>query len=252
MSVDESHGPLLARSSREKKPRRRAITWTPRRFVSFASVVTILCAGGAFAASGTFGFFSATTSLSTSRFGSQTVALASNVSGSCNVSNILPGKSIAPCTMTASYSGTASALLGLDVLVESQAGRGGTPLYNPSDPSNDLQISITDNQSPNPVTYSIPTTPVSCPGDAPAGSTCYEQLDELVSARPISSSYPTITFTTSVSLPSTSPTGYQGGSAEIFVTAHAVQAVSNGSLSGCAVGQSCDANTSGAGAPGWG
>jgi hypothetical protein len=127
--------------------------------------------------------------------------------------------------------------MGLDVLIETQAGSGGTPLYDPTGPTGNLQISVTDNQG-SPVTYTVPATSTTCPGSAPASSTCYELDNELVKTTAFSGT-PTVTFSTAVTLPTTSATGYQGGKAQIIVTAHAVQSSNNNFVSGCTAGQSC-------------
>jgi hypothetical protein len=86
--------------------------------------------------------------------------------------------------------------------------------------------------------YTIPTSPTTCPGGAPAGSTCYELDDELVSTSAFTNTSPTVAFTTSVSLPPTTTTGYRGGSAQILLTAHAAQ-FSNNAATGCTVGAPC-------------
>jgi hypothetical protein len=133
-----------------------------------------------------------------------------------------------------------SAFLGLDVLIETQAGSGGTKLYNPTDSANDLQITIADYQG-TPVTYTVPTTATTCPGSAPSGSTCYELDDELVNkaAFPVAPPNSTVTYTTTVTLPTGSTTGYQGGAAQIILTAHAVQGKNSGSTTTCTAGSRC-------------
>ncbi|MGH7749898.1 MAG: hypothetical protein ACREQ5_34790, partial [Candidatus Dormibacteria bacterium] len=160
----------------------------------------------------------------------------SNVSGACGVVNMLPGASPPPCTLTATYGGSLPAYLGLDVLIETQAGNGGTTLYNPSDSSHDLQVTVTST-TPS-ASYTIPATVTTCPSGAPSGSTCYELDNELVSASPLTSSSPTVTFSTTVSLPSTTTTGYRGGAAQVVLTAHATQS-GNNSAAVCTVGLTC-------------
>src|SRR2546423_1499413 len=70
--------------------------------------------------------------------------------------------------------------------------------------------------------YRVPSTATTGPGGAPSGSTCYELDNELVSTSAVTSAV--VTFSVSVSLPATSATGYQGGTAQVILTAHAVQA----------------------------
>jgi hypothetical protein len=197
----------------------------------------ILTAAAVLAAGAAFGRFSATTSTQTNHFTAGTVTLASDASGACAVTNMLPGTSPTPCTLKATYSGSVPAYLGLDVLIETQAGSGGTKLYNPTDSANDLQIAITDNQG-SPVTYTVPTTATTCPGSAPAGSTCYELDNELVRLAGVPTNT-IVTFSTSVTVPTGSTTGYQGGAAQIILTTHAVQAANNGSTATCTAGHRC-------------
>jgi hypothetical protein len=125
---------------------------------------------------------------------------------------------------TATYSGSASAYLAIDILIETQAGTGGAKLYNPSDSSHDLQVTLTST-TPT-VTYTDPTTSTTCPGGAPSGSTCYELDDELVATTAFSATS-TIGFSVSVKLPTSSATGYQNGAAQIILTTHGVQSKNN-------------------------
>jgi hypothetical protein len=189
--------------------------------------------------------FSSTQSSTTSTFSSGSVTLSTTALNTCSVTNLLPNSSPAPCTLKATYSGSVPAYLGLDVLIATKSGSpGNTALYNPSDSTNDLQVTVTDNQG-TPVTYVTPSTSFGAAlATCPAGSgfdssyTCYRLLNLLVNATGITSAASPVTFTTSTTLPSTNPTGYQGGTAAIALTVHAVQA-GNQSLSGCTVGHTC-------------
>jgi predicted ribosomally synthesized peptide with SipW-like signal peptide len=220
-----------------------------KRLLVAAGSVAVVAAAAALGAGVTFGFFSATSATQTNQFSAGKVTLTSDTSGACNIAAILPGTSPSPCTLKATYSGTVSAYMGLDVLIETQAGSGGSKLYNPADSANDLQVTITDNQG-SPVTYTVPTTATTCPLTAPAGSTCYELDDELVNLAGLAPST-VVTFSTAVSLPTGSATGYQGGKAQIILTAHAVQAANNGSTASCLVGHQCDSASPSSGAPRW-
>jgi hypothetical protein len=223
------------------------VTATPRHSRRSTSKRLALAAGSAaaiaaiavLALSATFGLFSATSSAQGNHFAAGTVNLTSDATGACTVSALLPGTSPIPCTLKASYSGSVSAYLGLDVLIETQAGSGGTPLYDPTGPAGGLQISVTDDQG-TPVTYVVPTTATTCPVSAPAGSTCYELDNELVSTTAFTGT-PSVTFSTAVTLPTSSDTSYQGGAAQIIVTAHAVQSGNNSfpAADSCTAGQSC-------------
>ena len=152
-----------------------------------------------------------------------TVTLSNSAIASCPVTSVLPNNTSGACTFTATYSGSASAYLAVDVLVETQAGSGGTKLYNPGDASNDLQVTITSS-SPS-VTYTVPTASTTCPGGAPSGSSCYELDNELMSTSAVTSA--AVTFSVAVKVPTSSATGYQGGTAQIILTTHAAQSKNN-------------------------
>ena len=114
-----------------------------------------------------------------------TVTLTDSAVANCPISNLLPNGTAIACTVTATYAGSAAAYLAVNVLIETQAGGGGTRLYNPGDSANDLQVTIT---SSNPtVTYGVPTTATTCPGGAPSGSACYELDNDLVSTSAVTS-----------------------------------------------------------------
>jgi hypothetical protein len=212
----------------KRKPR---VLMVAAGLVAVGSLVTL-------ATGVTFGLFSSTPSPETNQFTAGTVTLASNASGACSVTSMAPGDSPSPCTFQATYSGSLGAYVAVNVLLETQAGSGGTPLYNPGG-SNGLTVSIADNQS-SPVTYTVPTTATTCPSGAPSGSTCYELDNELVGTSAVANGF-SVTFTTTASLPSAAGNGYQGGSAQVVLTAHAVQ--SNNNALACSstptAGQSC-------------
>jgi hypothetical protein len=185
--------------------------------------------------------FSATRTSSTSTVSSGQVTLSSNATATCAVTNMLPGSAPSPCTLTAIYSGSVPAYMALDILIETQAGNGGTKLYSPADSTHDLQVAVAST-NPSVAAYTIPATATSCPAGAPANSTCYELDNELVSLSAFAAAPPnsTVTFTTTVSLPASTTTGYRGGAAQVVLKAHATQA-GNNSTSGCTAGQNCTA-----------
>lgn len=151
------------------------------------------------------------------------VTLTNSAIANCPVTGLLPNGTQKKCTFTTSYAGPSAAYLAVNVLVEAQAGSGGTALYNPSDGNDDLNLLITST-SPT-VTYTLPTTATTCPRNAPSDSTCYELDNELISTTAVTSA--TVSFTVSVGLPTTSTTGYQGGAAQIILTTHATQSGNN-------------------------
>jgi hypothetical protein len=198
--------------------RKKRVLLTAGTFVVVGSVATLLTGV-------TFGLFSSSPSPETNQFTAGTVTLTSNASGACTVTNMAPGDSPAACTFVASYSGSLSAYVAVNVLIETQTGTSGTSnLYNPGG-SNGLTVSVADNQG-SPVTYTVPTSTTTCPGGAPGGSTCYELDNELVSTSAQSSGF-SDTFSTSVTLPSAAGNAYQSGAAQVILTAHAVQSKNN-------------------------
>jgi predicted ribosomally synthesized peptide with SipW-like signal peptide len=202
-----------------------------------ASYAVSLAAVAALVSGATYGLFSATSSSHSNTFAAGTVTLGSGTSGACSVSNMLPNGVQSTCTLTATYSGSVHAYVGLDVLIETQAGSGGLRLYRPTDSANDLQVAVSST-SPTVAAYSVPATATTCPGSAPPNSTCYELDNELVSATPFTNASGAVTFTTTLSLPTTSTTGYQGGAAQIILTAHATQS-DNNAQTGCTAGTTC-------------
>jgi hypothetical protein len=171
----------------------------------------------------TFGLLSASMSSGSNSFAAGTVRLTDSAVANCPVSNLLPNGTATACTFTATYAGSATAYLAVNVLIETQAGGGGTRLYNPGDSANDLQVTITSS-TPS-ASYGAPTTATTCPGGAPTGSACYELDNALVSTSAVTSA--TVGFTVSVKLPTSSTTGYQGGTAQVIVTTHAAQSANN-------------------------
>lgn len=213
-------------------PRRR------RRVVVVAVAVAFAVALGSAAVviRVTTALLAARTTSTTSGLAAGTVSLGQTTSSACTATGLLPGSAPATCTLTTTYTGTENAYLGLDVLIATQPGLGGTPLYNPGDPGRGLQVSITS--AAPATTYRVPVLTTTCPAAVVAGSTCYELDGELVSATALTSGASPTTFTTIVSLPAASTTGYRGGSAQVVLTAHAVQAAGN-SVSGCTAGTAC-------------
>jgi hypothetical protein len=171
----------------------------------------------------TFGRLSASGTSGSNSYTAAAVTLANGSLANCPVNNLFPNNAAVTCTFTTTYPGPASVYLAVDVLIETQAGTGGTRLFNPADSSNDLQVTITSS-SPS-VTYTVPSAATTCPGGAPSGSACYELDNELVSITPLTSA--TVTFSVSVSLPTGSPNGYQGGTAQVILITHAAQSASN-------------------------
>jgi hypothetical protein len=193
------------------------------RLIAGAGLAVSVVALSLFASGVALASLSALLASSGNSFTAGKVTLSNSSVTGCPVSNLLPNATAATCTFTATYAGPVPAYLAVNILIETQAGTGGTKLFNPSDSTHDLQLTITSS-SPS-VTYKVPTLTATCPGGAPSGSVCYGLNNELISTSALTSA--TVAFTVSASLPTTSPTGYQGGAAQILLTTHAVQSGNN-------------------------
>ena len=211
---------------------------TRRRLLAAGYVVTLVAAS-VISTGVTYGLLSVITPQQSHAFTAGTVTLARGASGSCNVAKLMPTGVASTCTLQATYTGTASTYLALDVLIQTQAGSGGTKLYNPGG-AGGLQVTISST-TPSVASYSVPAASTACPAGAPAASTCYRLDRELVSTTPLTSASAPVTFTTTVSIPASSPTGYQGGQAQVVLTAHSVQTANNGAVAGCTPGLPCNA-----------
>jgi hypothetical protein len=205
------------------RTRHGAVGLKRSRLVAGAGLAVSALALSLFAGGVAFASLSALLASSGNSFTAGKVTLSNSSVTGCPVSNLLPNATAATCTFTATYAGPVSAYLAVNVLVETQAGTGGTKLFNPTDSTHDLQLTITST-TPS-VTYKVPSASETCPAGAPSGSSCYELDNELISTSALTSA--AVAFTVSVKLPTTSPTGYQGGTAQILLTTHAVQSGNN-------------------------
>lgn len=177
----------------------------------------------------------------TNTFVAGTVSVTNVVTGACSAStnNMAPADT-ASCTLATTYAGTLSGYMALDVFIATQknttaGGGGATDLYNPSDTTNEAQLTVSST-TPT-VSYVTATTnfgtAVTCPGagtslDGNSYTTydkCYLISNLLVQTTAFSSG--TVTFTTGITLPSTQPNTYQGSSAVVVIAAHAVQSKNN-------------------------
>jgi len=205
------------RTGQHRRPRSRAFRLAAAGLAVPAVALSLTMTGT------TLGLFSGTEASGQNAVTAAAVTLTDSAIANCPVSNMLPTGTATSCTFTATYPGPSSAYLAVNVLVETQAGSGGTALYSPADSAHDLQITIASS-SPT-VTFTVPTTATTCPGGAPSGSACYELDNELVSTSTFTSA--AVSFAVSMHLPTGSTTGYQGGAAQIILTTHAVQSGSN-------------------------
>jgi hypothetical protein len=223
---------------------RRARRWRVLAIVSLVAAVSALGAGLAFGLLATTGVGSGSATT-----GAVSVNLHSPASRVCAYRRLSPGSGLASqaCRFAVAYAGSIPAFLSLSVLVETKAGPGtdARPLYDPATGSG-LTLRIHDDQSPS-VAYRTPTVTTACPPTAPAGSTCYQVDDELVSARSFTRLSPAVIFTLAPALSTSTGDDYQGGTATVVLSAQAVQAPANPLPATCnaaTTGDPCPANGS--------
>jgi predicted ribosomally synthesized peptide with SipW-like signal peptide len=176
-----------------------------------------------------------------------TVTLTDTAIASCPITGLLPNAATSTCTFSATYTGNASAYLGLDVLIEAPTVTSTAALFNPADSAHDLIVKISSGSPAAVSSYALPGTgnSVTCPGGLPAGAACYQLTDDLVSTSVVTSSTGAITFTVAASLPTGSSNSYQSGTAAVVMTVHAVQSKNNALPGTCtSAGPSCPASGS--------
>ena len=223
---------------------------TKKRVIVGAGMISTLGAVATLVAGVTFGFFSATVPGQDSTFAAGTVTFDQPAANTCSVSNIQPGDS-GTCTFNVvTYTGTVSggAYLGVDLAVTNPLAGSPVQPYAPGNAgtiptaapalydgtANGLQVSITDNQSPQ-VTY---MNQDQWNGVAASGTTP-SITDLLVNTTPFTTTT-SVTFTINWSLPVTANNAYADAGSTITMLVHAVQASHNGTTSGCTAGDVCN------------
>ena len=219
----------------------------PMRHARLTAVIVIVVAAGALITGVATAFFSQSKSQPGSvAIARVTLGADAPASATCGFSSLAPGDltGVPACGLAIQYVGSTPGYVALSVEIQSRAGVGGTPLYDGSNATG-LTFSISDGHA----SYEVPTGPGSTGGSCPAGFTCWTASDDL--AAWYSGSIPglaftgasaPVTWTVSPSFPTTVGNAYQGGSATLILTAHAVQTSPNPLPSACSlatVGQDC-------------
>jgi len=224
-------------SARKRRVGRAAVA------VGIVTAVLALTVGVALA-------FFGDTSTSSNNLALGTVALnvGSSPSSTCTYNSLNPGDLTGSkaCALSVTYTGSISAFVSLDVLIETKAGSGAgaRTLYDPTT-GKGLTFSISDNGGNS---FTVPTIATTCP-TAPAGSTCYELDYELAASGPTNLTFSTadvVTWTVTPVFPKGAGNPYQGATATLTLTAQAVQAPGNPLPAGCntsTIGQSCPASS---------
>lgn len=224
-----------------------------RRLFLATGTVTMLAAVATLVSGVTFGLFSATESSGGNSFTAGTVAVTtgSPTSVTCTISTMVPGDSSAgapidnkggaSCTYNVKYTGTTSAYVAVDVAITN-----GTPaLYD--DTATGLQLYLKD---ATPTTYltsgatdtgGTGTTYTNQTGTAttlPAAG-----VSNLLVSTAAKTNGATVNFTLDYAVPLDTGNAYQGGSATVTLTFHAVQSGNNPLPSGCtAAGRQCNSS----------
>jgi len=226
------------------RPERRIFA-RKRRVARAAAAVAIVAAAWALGAGVALAFFSDSTS-SLANLALGTVSLGNPQTTTCTYNALTPGDLTGSthCTFSVTYTGSLPAYMALDVQIQATAGSGGTTLYDGTN-TKGLTLSISDGGHSS---YTIPTGPGSTGSPCPSGDTCWTASNELAATygptSVIFTSGSSVTFTLTPMFPTSVKNPYQGGSATVLLTAHAVQSPGNtipGTCNTTTIGQSCPA-----------
>jgi hypothetical protein len=214
-----------------------------------ASVATV-AAAATLAGGITFGLFSASGGGGANTFtgGTVTVGAGTPASVTCSITNMVPGdsssgapiggKAATACTYNMKYTGSATAWLAVDVAVSN----GTIPLYDGT--ATGLQLYLKDGAPATYLTSTAPTagTTFAAQGGAATSLPIGTTANLLVSTTPAAAST-AVSFTLNYAVPIATGNAYQGGSATVTLTFHAVQAGNNPLPGACVAGQQCNATT---------
>ena len=215
-------------------------------------VGSVATAGAAATLAGgvTFGLFSASGAGGANTFtgGTVTVGTGTPASVVCTITNMVPGDSSAgapiggkadtACTYNMKYTGSATAYLAVDVAVSN----GTIPLYDGT--ATGLQLYLKDGTPTTYLTSTAPTagTTFTAQGGTSASLPIGTTANLLVSTTPAATNT-AVSFTLNYAVPIATGNTYQGGSATVTLTFHAVQAANNPVTGACLAGQQCNATT---------
>src|SRR5580692_6492544 len=208
-----------------------------KRLAIIVGSVATVGAAATLAGGVTFGLFSASGASGANTFTGGTVTVGTNtpISVVCTLANMVPGDSSSgaavgsktgtACTYNMKYTGTATAWLAVDVAVSN-----GTPvLYDGT--ATGLQLYLKDG---TPTTYLTST--------APTAGTTFPAQGGTATSLPTTTGT-AVSFTLNYAVPIATGNAYQGGSATVTLTFHAVQAGNNPLPGACVAGQQCNATT---------
>jgi len=221
-----------------------------KRLAIIAGSVATVGAAATLAGGVTFGLFSASGAGGANTFtgGTVTVGTGTPVSVNCVITNMVPGdsssgaaigsKAATACTYNMKYTGSATAWMAVDVAVSN----GTTPLYDGT--ATGLQLYLKDGTPSTYLTSTAPTagTTFAAQGGAATSLPTGTTANLLVSTTPAAPNT-SVSFTLNYAVPIATGNAYQGGSATVTLTFHAVQAGNNPLPGACVAGQQCNATT---------
>jgi hypothetical protein len=221
-----------------------------KRLAIIAGSVATVGAAATLAGGVTFGLFSASGAGGANTFtgGTVTVGTGTPVSVNCVITNMVPGdsssgaaigsKAATACTYNMKYTGSATAWMAVDVAVSN----GTTPLYDGT--ATGLQLYLKDGTPSTYLTSTAPTagTTFAAQGGAATSLPTGTTANLLVSTTPAAPNT-SVSFTLNYAVPIATGNAYQGGSATVTLTFHAVQAGNNPLPGACVAGQQCNPTT---------
>jgi|SRR5271170_437834 len=221
-----------------------------KRLAIIVGAVATAGAAATLAGGVTFGLFSASGAAGANTFTGGTVSIGTGTPGSvtCSLTGMVPGDSSAgapigskldaACTYNMKYTGSATAWLAVDVAVSN----GTTPLYDGT--ATGLQLYLKDGTPSTYLTSTAPTagTTFAVQGGTAASLPTGTTANLLVSTSPAAPNT-SVSFTLNYAVPIATGNAYQGGSATVTLTFHAVQAGNNPLPGACVAGQQCNATT---------
>ena len=179
----------------------------------------------------TFALFSSQIVGGQSTFQSGTVTLSKTADGFCTLADMKPGDS-GTCTLNWSYAGN-NAWLAVDLAYTNTAAVSVPTAYGGGSPTPCGllgQVNVTQTCF-NPMTLTINGTPVTLPSPVGASGTITDILLNPTTTPTVNGGTGTVTL--GYSLPLTAGNSYQGASAAVTMTVHAVQWKNNNPLVGC-------------------
>jgi len=204
-----------------------------KRVALALGVAASIGAVAALASGTTFGLYSGSEASGGNSFtsGTVTVGTGTPTSVTCTITNMVPGDSSAgaaigskadtTCTYNVKYTGSASAWLAVDVAVSN----GSTALYDGT--ATGLQLYLKDGSS----TYLTSTAPTAGTTYKTAGGTATSLpaagITDLLVSTTAATTNTAVSFSLDYALPIASGNPYQGGSATVTLTFHAVQSGNN-------------------------